>query len=35
LVMDVAERLIDRNGIDGLEVVAVPAPGRFSSAERT
>jgi hypothetical protein len=33
LVVDVAERLIDRNGIDGLEVVA--APGRFSSAERT
>jgi hypothetical protein len=33
--MDVTERVIDRNGIDGLEVVAVLAPGRFISAERT
>jgi hypothetical protein len=33
--MDVTERLIDRNGIDDLEVVAVHAPGRFIGAERT
>jgi hypothetical protein len=29
--MDVTEKLIDRNGIDGLEVVAVPPPDASSA----